>query len=123
MFDLIASLLAWFYSLVPSVGLAIIMLTLVVMVVLTPVTLKCIRSMIKMQHLGPEPKKIHARHKGNRLTLTQDMTSLYKAININPMGCRLPLFAHMPVLLVLYHLLGDITQILKIGRASRRESV
>ena len=56
MFDLIASLLAWFYSLVPSVGLAIIMLTLVVMVVLTPVTLKGTRSMIKMQHLGPELK-------------------------------------------------------------------
>ena len=53
MFDLIASLMAWFYSLVPSVGLAIIMLTLVVMVVLTPVTLKGTRSMIKMQHLGP----------------------------------------------------------------------
>ena len=66
MFDLIASLLAWFYSLVPSVGLAIIMLTLVVMVVLTPVTLKGTRSMIKMQHLGPELKKIQARHKGNR---------------------------------------------------------
>ena len=46
MFDLIASLLAWFYSLVPSVGLAIIMLTVVVMVVLTPVTLKGTRSMI-----------------------------------------------------------------------------
>jgi len=110
MFDLIASLLAWFYSLVPSVGLAIIMLTLVVMVVLTPVTLKGTRSMIKMQHLGPELKKIQARHKGNRETLNQEMMAFYKANNINPMGGCLPLFAQMPVFLVLYQVLRGITR-------------
>ena len=110
MFDLIASILAWFYSLVPSVGLAIIMLTLVVMVVLTPVTLKGTRSMIKMQHLGPELKKIQARHKGNRETLNQEMMAFYKANNINPMGGCLPLFAQMPVFLVLYQVLRGITR-------------
>jgi len=110
MFDLIASLLAWFYSLVPSVGLAIIMLTLVVMVVLTPVTLKGTRSMIKMQHLGPELKKIQARHKGNRETLNQEMMAFYKANNINPMGGCLPLFAQMPVFLVLYQVIRGITR-------------
>lgn len=110
MFDLIASLLAWFYSLVPSVGLAIIMLTLVVMVVLTPVTLKGTRSMIKMQHLGPELKKIQARHKGNREALNQEMMAFYKANNINPMGGCLPLFAQMPVFLVLYQVLRGITR-------------
>ena len=110
MFDLIASLLAWFYSLVPSVGLAIIMLTVVVMVVLTPVTLKGTRSMIKMQHLGPELKKIQARHKGNRETLNQEMMAFYKANNINPMGGCLPLFAQMPVFLVLYQVLRGITR-------------
>ena len=110
MFDLIASLMAWFYSLVPSVGLAIIMLTLVVMVVLTPVTLKGTRSMIKMQHLGPELKKIQARHKGNREALNQEMMAFYKANNINPMGGCLPLFAQMPVFLVLYQVLRGITR-------------
>ena len=110
MFNLIASLLAWVYSLVPSVGLAIIMLTVVVMVVLTPVTLKGTRSMIKMQHLGPELKKIQARHKGNRETLNQEMMAFYKANNINPMGGCLPLFAQMPVFLVLYQVLRGITR-------------
>ena len=110
MFDLIANLMAWFYSLVPSVGLAIIMLTLVVMVVLTPVTLKGTRSMIKMQHLGPELKKIQARHKGNREALNQEMMAFYKANNINPMGGCLPLFAQMPVFLVLYQVLRGITR-------------
>ena len=57
MFDVIASVLAWFYSLVPSFGLAITLLTVVVMVVVTPLTLKGTRSMIKMQHLQPEMKR------------------------------------------------------------------
>jgi len=80
------------------------------MVVLTPVTLKGTRSMIKMQHLGPELKKIQARHKGNRETLNQEMMAFYKANNINPMGGCLPLFAQMPVFLVLYQVLRGITR-------------
>ena len=48
MFDAIAAVLAWFYSLVPSFGLAITLLTVVVMVVVTPLTLKGTRSMIKI---------------------------------------------------------------------------
>ena len=66
MFDLIAALLAWFYELVPSYGLAIVLLTMVVMVVVTPLTLKGTRSMIKMQHMQPEMKKIQNRYKGDR---------------------------------------------------------
>ncbi|MCH2623696.1 MAG: YidC/Oxa1 family membrane protein insertase, partial [Acidimicrobiales bacterium] len=51
-----------------------------------------------------------ARHKGNRETLNQEMMAFYKANNINPMGGCLPLFAQMPVFLVLYQVLRGITR-------------
>ena len=114
MFNLIADLLAWFYSLVPSVGLAIIMLTLVVMVVLTPVTLKGTRSMIKMQHIQPELKKIQNRHKGDREQLNKEVMAFYQANDVNPMSSCLPMFVQMPVFIVLYD--GDEVATARIGR-------
>ena len=51
MFDLIAAVLSWFYGLVPSYGFAIIMLTLVVMAIVTPLTLKGTRSMLSLIHI------------------------------------------------------------------------
>ncbi|MCH2623842.1 MAG: YidC/Oxa1 family membrane protein insertase, partial [Acidimicrobiales bacterium] len=79
MFDLIATTLAWFYDLWPSFGMAIVMLTLLIMVILTPLTLKQTRSMIKMQHIQPELKKIQNRHKGDREQLNKEVMAFYQA--------------------------------------------
>ncbi len=110
MFDLIAAVLAWFYGLVPSYGLAIVMLTLVVMVVVTPLTLKGTRSMIKMQHLQPEMKKIQTRYKGDREAMNREMMAFYQANNINPMGGCLPMLVQAPVFMVLYNVLRGMTR-------------
>ena len=110
MFDLIASLLAWFYKLVPSYGLAIVLLTMVVMVVVTPLTLKGTRSMIKMQHMQPEMKKIQTRYKGDREKMNKEMMAFYQANGINPMGGCLPMFIQMPVFIVLYNVLRGLTR-------------
>ena len=110
MFDLIATVLAWFYDLVPSLGLSIVLLTLVVMVVVTPLTLKGTRSMIKMQHLQPEMKKIQTRHKGDREKMNKELMAFYQANGINPMGGCLPLFVQAPVFIVLYNVLRGLTR-------------
>ena len=110
MFDLIAAILAWFYALIPSYGLAIVMLTLVVMLIVTPLTLKGTRSMIKMQHLQPEMKKIQTRHKGDREAMNKEMMAFYQANNINPMGGCLPLLIQAPVFMVLYNVLRGLTR-------------
>jgi len=110
MFDVIAAVLAWFYSLVPSFGLAITLLTVVVMVVVTPLTLKGTRSMIKMQHLQPEMKKIQTRFKGDREAMNKEMMAFYQANGINPMGGCLPLFVQAPVFMVLYQVLRGMTR-------------
>ena len=110
MFDVIAAVLAWFYGLVPSFGLSIILLTFVVMVVVTPLTLKGTRSMIKMQHLQPEMKKIQTRYKGDRDAMNKEMMAFYQANGINPMGGCLPLFVQAPVFMVLYQVLRGMTR-------------
>jgi len=110
MFDLIAAVLSWFYGLVPSYGFAIVMLTLVVMVIVTPLTLKGTRSMIKMQHLQPEMKKIQTRYKGDREAMNREMMAFYQANSINPMGGCLPLLIQAPVFMVLYNVLRGMTR-------------
>ena len=52
-FQLFANILAWFYSLIPNFAVSIILLTLLVMIIVTPLTLKGTRSMMIMQQLQP----------------------------------------------------------------------
>ena len=61
MYDLIARPLSWFYSIWPSYAGAITLLTLSIMVVLTPLTLKGTRSMLAMQRLQPDMKRLQAK--------------------------------------------------------------
>ena len=110
MFDLIASVLAWFYSLVPSYGVAIIMLTLAVMVVVTPLTLKSTRSMLQMQRLQPELKAIQNQYKDDRQKMNEELMAFYQENNINPLGGCLPLLIQLPVFLVLFRVVDGITR-------------
>lgn len=99
---LIGWLLAAIYTVVPSYGLAIIILTIIIRVLLYPVTAKGTRSMASMQKLQPEIKRLQAKYKSDRQRLNEELMALYKANNVNPaMGC-LPLLAQMPVMIALY---------------------
>ena len=109
-FDALAAVLAFFYDLVPNYAFAIIMLTLVVMVVVTPLTLKGTRSMMMMQQLQPEMRKIQTRYKDDRQKLNEELLKFYKENNINPLGGCLPLLVQMPVFLVLYQVLRGLTR-------------
>src|SRR5918999_4492588 len=109
MFDAIATVLAWFYELWPSYGMAIVFLTLAVMVVLTPLTLKGTRSMMAMQRLQPELKKLQQKYKGDRQKLNEEMMKFYQEHKINPVGGCLPLLLQIPVFIVLYRVLSGLT--------------
>ena len=65
-FDLIATVLAWFYSLVPNYAFAIAMMTILIMLLLTPLTLKSTKSMLELQRIQPEMKRIQQEYKGDR---------------------------------------------------------
>ena len=66
MFDLIARVLAWFYEFSGSYAISIVLLTFLIMLILTPLTLKGTRSMMRIQQLQPELKRIQTQHKGDR---------------------------------------------------------
>ena len=110
MFDLFATVLAWFYELWPSYGMAIVFLTLTVMLILTPLTLKGTRSMMMLQRLAPELKKLQAQYKDDRQKLNEETLKFYRENQINPLGGCLPLLVQMPVFIVLYRVLSGLTK-------------
>ena len=104
-----ASLLAFFYQLVPNYGVAIVLLTIVVMLVLTPFTVKSTRSMLAMQRLQPELKRLQAQHKNDRQALNEAMMAFYKEHNVNPLSGCLPMLLQMPVFFGLYEAIRGLT--------------
>ncbi|MEJ7844383.1 MAG: YidC/Oxa1 family membrane protein insertase [Acidimicrobiales bacterium] len=109
MFDLIAAVLSFFYDLVPSYAVAIALLTLAVMVVLTPLTLKSTRSMLQLQALQPELKKLQAQYKDDRQKLNEEMMKFYAEHKINPLGGCLPMLLQLPVFFILYNVVRGLT--------------
>jgi len=109
-FEAFATVLAFFYDITGNYALAIVLLTLVVMIVVTPLTLKGTRSMMVMQQLQPEMRKIQTRYKDDRQKLNEELLKFYKENNINPLGGCLPLLVQMPVFLVLYQVLNGLTR-------------
>src|SRR5688572_24133383 len=110
MFQALAGLLAFFFELVPSYGVAITLLTLSVMLVLTPLTWKSTRSMLEMQRLQPEIKKLQQKHKGDRQKLNEELMAFYKEHKVNPLGGCLPMLLQLPVFLVMYRVIHGLTQ-------------
>ena len=109
-FDLFANVLALLYSWLNSYGFAITALTIVVMMVTTPLTYKGTKSMLQMQRLQPQLKAIQARHKGDREKMNEELLKFYKANNINPVGGCLPLIIQMPVFFILFQVLQGLTR-------------
>ncbi|MEQ8841552.1 MAG: membrane protein insertase YidC [Acidimicrobiales bacterium] len=111
MFDLIASVLAFFYeNVLESYGLAIVLLTLAVMIVATPLTLKSTKSMLQMQRLQPELKAIQTRYKDDRQKMNEELMAFYQENGINPLGGCLPMLVQLPIFLVLFRVVQGITR-------------
>src|SRR3990170_4229847 len=102
-FELFAGALAAFYALIPSFGLAIILLTVAVRLVLLPLSIKQTRSMREMQKIQPEVKKLQQKHKGDRQKMNEAMMALYKEHGVNPFGGCAPLLLQFPVLIGLFY--------------------
>src|SRR6202011_5206479 len=102
LYNAIGAVLAFLYSLVPNLGVAIILLTFVVMLVLYPLTAKQAKSMMAMQRVQPEIKKLQAKHKGDRQKLNEEVMKFYQENKINPLAGCLPLVVQLPVFFALY---------------------
>jgi YidC/Oxa1 family membrane protein insertase len=83
-------------------GLAIILLTIVVNLIILPVTLKQIKSSKAMQDIQPKLAELQKKYAKDKQKLAQEQMALYKQAGMNPAGCLLPLLIQMPVWLALY---------------------
>ncbi len=101
-------LLAVFYSVIPNLGISIILLTCAVMAVLLPLTAKQTRSMIAMQRIQPEIKKLQAQYKDDKQKQNEELMKFYQENNVNPLSGCLPLIVQMPVLFALFRVLRSI---------------
>ena len=89
----------------PSYGIAIIVLTLVIKLLLLPLAIKQIRSMKGMQEIQPKIKQIQQKYKNDKAKLTAEMQRLYKENNVSPLAGCLPLLIQMPFLVAIYYAL------------------
>jgi YidC/Oxa1 family membrane protein insertase len=117
-FELFGLILAGLYAIWPNYGFAITGLTIIIMLALTPVTVKSTKSMLAMQRLQPEMKKLQAKYKGaeNRELLNQEMMRLYKENGTSPFGACLPSLLQMPFLIVLYTLIRGLSTTVSHGQ-------
>jgi YidC/Oxa1 family membrane protein insertase len=97
--------LDFFYKLVGNFGVAILIVTLCIKIVLFPLANKSYVSMSKMKKLGPEMQRIKGRYGDDRTRQQQAMMELYKKEKVNPASGCLPIVVQIPVFFALYKVL------------------
>jgi YidC/Oxa1 family membrane protein insertase len=97
-----------------SVGLpwawSIVGLTVIVRMLLVPLTVRQIHSMQNMQRHAPQMKEIQKKYKGDRQKLNEELMKFYKENNINPASSCLPLLAQFPIFIGLYYTLRTFSK-------------
>ena len=88
-----------------SYGVAIILLTIVIKMLLYPLTVKQVKSMRAMQELQPQMKKIQEKYKDKPQEMQMKIANLYKDAGVNPLAGCLPLLIQMPILMGMYYAL------------------
>jgi YidC/Oxa1 family membrane protein insertase len=87
---------------VPNYGLAIILMTIAIKLILFPLTQKQMKSMRAMQNIQPKAKWIQEKYKDDAQMMQQKTMELYKEHGVNPMGGCLPLLIQMPIFIAFY---------------------
>ena len=103
--ELLASLTALVYQVVPSFGFAIIVVTILINILVFPLTLKQTRSSRAMQELQPEIKRLQKLYKEDPDRLNKEMLALYRERGVNPAGCLLPMLIQFPIWIALFSVL------------------
>jgi YidC/Oxa1 family membrane protein insertase len=109
--DLLRNILDWFHG---SVGLtwawSIVALTVMVRVLLVPLTVKQIHSMQNLQRHAPQMKELQKKYKADKKRQQEELMKFYRENNINPAASCLPLLAQFPVFIALYLVLRQFSK-------------
>lgn len=101
----LASMLAFFYDIVPVFGLGIILLTIVINLLVFPLTLKQTRATRAFQAIQPEIKRIQKELKDEPEEMQKELMRVQREAGASPGGCLLPLLVQMPIWLALFRVL------------------
>ncbi len=104
-------LLDWLHGFVGNWGVAIILLTVLVKLVLYPLSAASYKSMANMRRVAPQMKRLQERHADDRQKLSQEMMALYKKEQVNPLGGCLPMLLPMPIFIALYWVLFESVEL------------
>jgi YidC/Oxa1 family membrane protein insertase len=99
--------LTLFYRIIPNYGIAIILLTLLVKILLFPLTKKSSEATLRMQGISPKIKELQEKYKDNPQQLNAKMAELYKQEGYNPMTGCLPMLIQFPILIAMYNLFNN----------------
>ncbi|WKC85354.1 membrane protein insertase YidC [Borreliella lusitaniae] len=97
-----------FYDVMPNWGLSIIFLTIVVRILIFPLTFKGFRATAELSKLQPKMKELQAKFKHDPKRLNEEMGRLYKEEGVNPLGGCLPVILQLPIFFALYSLVNNL---------------
>ena len=100
-------ILEFWHGIVGSWGMAIVMLTFTIRLLILPLTFKSVKGMQKLQVLQPEIKKIQERYKDDKQRMQQEVMKFYQERKVNPLASCLPLLLQIPFFISLFYLLRD----------------
>jgi YidC/Oxa1 family membrane protein insertase len=100
-------LLQIFYLIFPNYGVAIILVTLVVKLLMFPLTKKGSESTLRMQALAPKIKEIQTKYKDNPQKMNTEMAEFYKKEGYNPLSGCLPMIIQIPIFFAMYNLFNN----------------
>jgi YidC/Oxa1 family membrane protein insertase len=110
MFDLVGQailgLLKFLFIVVRNWGLAIVVLSVLIFLVLFPLTIKQMKSMKEMQILQPKMEQLRKTYANDSKKLNEEMMKLYKEHKVNPFGGCLPMILQIPIFIALYQVLS-----------------
>ncbi|MCL2831855.1 MAG: membrane protein insertase YidC [Treponema sp.] len=105
--NLLKFILMALYKVVPNYGVAIILLTILVKLLLFPLTRKSSESTMRMQALSPKIKEIQDKYKDNKQKMNMEMADFYKKEGYNPLSGCLPMLIQLPIFFAMYNLFNN----------------
>lgn len=104
---LLKVIMEFFYKLIPNWGVAIILMTILMRIIIFPLTKKSSESTLKMQELQPQIKEIQDKYKGNQQKMNEEMAKFYQTAGYNPLSGCLPLLIQFPLIFAMYGLFNN----------------
>lgn len=106
----ILQILLWVQAFAGDWGLAIIILTILIRMVLWPLTAKQVRATYELQKVTPEIKKIQDKYADDKEKQQEELMKFYAEHKVNPFSSCLPMLLQMPIFMALYQVLGQVSE-------------